>query len=330
MTSPHPPSPGGTDVLAVDIGGTKTTAAVVTAGYRVVATVTEPTPAGDGGPAVLATALRLARRALAQAAAAGPAGVGVGTAGVVDAGGRTVTAATSALPGWAGTRVADAFEEEFGAPATVLGDVQAFLAGEMAAGAARGCRSAVAAMAGTGVGGAVAVGGAVVRGTHGAAGHLGHVGVEAAAGLVCPCGATGHVEAVASGPAMTVRGRALLPGRDLADLSDVAALARGGVPEAREVLTAGGAALGGALAGVVSVLDPDVVVLGGGVLASGPWYPRAVREAVRTRTLPSLAGVRVATSVLGGTAVLVGAAAEARRTAAVPDRTLTPSAGGRS
>ncbi|MFI0899030.1 ROK family protein [Streptomyces sp. NPDC020983] len=330
MTSPHPSSPGedpgGAPVLAVDIGGTKTTAAVVTAGHRVTAAVTEPTPAEDGGPAVLATALRLARQALAEAAAV-PVAVGVGSAGVVDAAGRTVTAATSALPGWAGTPVADAFEGGFGVPATVLGDVQAFLAGELAAGAARGCGSAVAVMAGTGIGGAVAVGGAVVRGAHGAAGHLGHVGVGAAAGLVCPCGAAGHVEAVASGPAMAVRARGLLPDRSIAGLPDVSALARAGVAEARQVLFQGGAALGAAVAGVVSVLDPEVVVLGGGVLASGPWFPQAVADGVRAHTLPSLAGVRVSASSLGGAAVLVGAAAEARRPVT---RHLAPSAGGRS
>lgn len=339
MTPPHPSSPGSSPgsaaVLAVDIGGTKTRAAVVTAGHRVLTSVTEPTPAGDGGPAVLATALRLARRALADASGAGTAtwaaAVGVGTAGVVDPGGRTVTAATAALPGWAGTPVADAFEEEFGVPATVLGDVQAFLAGELAAGAARGCGGAVAVMAGTGIGGAVATGGAVVRGAHGAAGHLGHVGVGAAAGLLCPCGARGHVEAIASGPAMTVRARALLPDAGLEGLPDVAALARAGVPEARRVLTDGGTALGTAVAAVVSVLDPDVVVLGGGVLDSGPWFPQAVAAGVRAHALPSLAGVRVSASELGGAAVLVGAAAEARRLTAGAGsaRPLDRSAGGR-
>ncbi|MFF4650862.1 ROK family protein [Streptomyces sp. NPDC001380] len=319
--APARPVPPPVPVLAVDIGGTTTTAAAVLPGHRIAVRAAAPTPAQDGPDAVLATALRLARAvrdAAADRGAAAPAAAGVGTAGVVGPDGRTVAAATSALPGWAGTAVADRFEEALGVPATVLGDVQAFLAGEAAAGAARGAHLAVAAMAGTGIGGAVAVGGRVLRGASGAAGHLGHVPVPGAEGRPCPCGRDGHVEALASGPAMAAGVRRLRPGLPVPDLRAAARLARDGDPAAAGVLRAGGEALGTALAGVVAVLDPDVVVLGGGVLAAGPWYADALRSALARHTLPLLRAVPVVQSVLDADAVLLGAAAEARAALADP------------
>lgn len=297
--------------LGLDIGGTKVQAGVVGADGRLLARRTSPTPAREGPDAVLATAVALARDVLAEA---GPVhAAGLGTAGVVAPDGRSIAHATDALPGWAGTPVADRLEAALGLRLTVLGDVQAFLAGEAAAGGARGADVAVGVMAGTGIGGAVLVGGAVLRGATGAAGHLGHVPVPEAAGEPCPCGRTGHVEAVASGPAMTARFRRVRPKTPVADLRAVASLAADGDRDAVRVLTDGGRALGTVLGGVVATLDPDVVVIAGGVLGSGPWYLDALRDALSRATLPSLAGVTVRRAALDSDAVLLGAADTARR-----------------
>ncbi|MFD5692192.1 ROK family protein [Streptomyces rubiginosohelvolus] len=299
--------------LGVDIGGTKTAVALFDERDAVLARATAATPAAAGAAAVVAGVLELAARVLAEPAAAGTrlSTIGVGTAGVVAPDGRTIAAATEALPGWAGTPLAALLEDALGAPATLLGDVQAFLAGELAAGAALGARGAVAVMAGTGIGGAIAVEGTVVRGGHGAAGHIGHVPVAAAEGHRCPCGAWGHVEAVASGPAMT----ALLrrePGHAAArDLRAVSAAAADGDAAARTVLRRGGGALGAVLAGVVNTLDPDVVVLSGGVLDAGPWYEDALRAELAARALPLLRGTRVVRAALGADAVLLGAVSRA-------------------
>ncbi|MFF9505193.1 ROK family protein [Streptomyces sp. NPDC014656] len=294
--------------LGVDIGGTKTAVAVLDEGDAVLARASAPTPAADGASAVVAGVLELAGHVLGESASVRGrlTGVGVGTAGVVAPDGRTIASATDALPGWAGTPLAVLLEDALGAPAVLLGDVQAFLAGELAAGAARGARGAVAVMAGTGIGGAVAVDGAVVRGGNGAAGHLGHVPVAAAEGLRCPCGALGHVEAVASGPAM-----AALAGAP--DLRAVAAEASAGSASARDVLRRGGAALGAALAGVVNTLDPDVIVVSGGVLHAGPWYEEALRASLTASVLPLLRTVPVVPAALGAEAVLLGAASLAPR-----------------
>ncbi|MGW3864319.1 ROK family protein [Streptomyces sp. NPDC005047] len=301
--------PGGS-ALGIDIGGTGIKAGVVGPEGQLLARRTVSTPARDGADAVLDTAVRLAREILAET---GPVHMaGLGTAGVVAPDGRSIDHATDALPGWAGTLVADRLEEGLGIPFTVLGDVQAFLAGEAALGAARGAVTALGVMAGTGVGGAVWANGVLLRGHTGAAGHLGHISVPGAEKELCPCGRTGHVEGLAAGPAMTGLFRRAVPAAPVTDLRDVAILAARGHPEAVEVLTQGGRALGTAIGGVVAALDPDVVVLAGGVFDSGPWYEHALRAALSETTLPSLATVRVVRAELGSDAVLIGAAAAGR------------------
>ncbi|MFD4025517.1 ROK family protein [Streptomyces sp. NPDC058576] len=312
-TSPGATTPGPAVRLGIDIGGTKTAAAVFDERDTILARATAATPAAAGAAAVVAGVLDLAARVLAEPAAAGTVltAIGVGTAGVVAPDGRTIAAATEALPGWAGTPLAALLEDTLGAPASLLGDVQAFLAGELTAGAALGARGAVAVMAGTGIGGAIAVEGAVVRGSRGAAGHVGHVPVAAAEGHRCPCGAWGHVEAVASGPAMTALLRREPAHAGVRDLRAVAAAAADGDASARSALRRGGGALGAALAGVVNTLDPDVVVLSGGVLDAGPWYEDALRAELAARALPLLRGTRVVRAALGADAVLLGAVSRA-------------------
>lgn len=303
--------------LGIDIGGTKTAVAVFDEHDAVLARATAATPARNGAAAVVAGVLELAARVLAEPAAVGArlVAIGVGTAGVVSPDGRSIAAATEALPGWAGTPLATLLEDALSAPTSLIGDVQAFLAGELAAGAALGARGAVGVMAGTGIGGAIAVEGVVVRGRHGAAGHIGHLPVAAAEGHRCPCGARGHVEAVASGPAMTALLRREPAHAGVRDLRAVAAAAAGGDEAARAVLRRGGEALGAALAGVVNTVDPDVVVLAGGVLDAGPWYEAALRAELSALALPLLSGTRVVRAALGADAVLLGAVG---RAAAVP------------
>ncbi|MEO3888333.1 ROK family protein [Nonomuraea sp. B5E05] len=325
--------------LGIDIGGTKIAAGLVTPEGTVLRHAYAPTPAAEGPRAVVRTVLRLARElGLDDVTCAG-----VGTAGVVDPAGRKIAGATDAIRDWAGTPLAASLETELDLPVLVRNDVHAFLAGELA-GSPWG--TALGVTVGTGVGGALALDGRVVTGVRGAAGHVGHVPVPEAAGLACSCGAEGHVEAVASGPAMTAayttapppqapdprgaprsdprrdlppdrrRERGIDLRRDLdrdqgRDLRRVVGAARDGDADAVGVLARGGRALGRALAGVVNVWDPDVVILGGGVLAAGELYLAPLRAALAAGVLPVLADVPVVTARLGDDAVLVGAAAAA-------------------
>lgn len=293
-------------VAALDIGGTKTTAALVTASGEVVGRHTAPTPGRSGAAAVLDTAAGLVEKLRADAPDVVRA-LGVGSAGVIDSGSGLVLSATDVLTGWAGTDLRGDLARRLGVPVTVVNDVHAHALGEARHGVAAGYDTVLYVAVGTGVGASFVLGDTVLAGAHSAAGHAGHQPSAYAGTLPCTCGGRGHLEAIAAGPALTAE-YVRRTGRPVADLRAVAALAAGGDETARDVVRLGGTAVGSAVGGLVNVLDPAAVVIGGGVTGLGePWW-RAVRDAVPAETLPGLAGVPVLASTLGPDAPLLGAA----------------------
>ncbi|MER6587185.1 ROK family protein [Micromonospora chalcea] len=293
-------------VAALDIGGTKTTAALVTASGEVVGRHTAPTPGRSGAAAVLDTAAGLVEKLRADAPDVVRA-LGVGSAGVIDSASGLVLSATDVLTGWAGTDLRGDLGRRLGVPVTVVNDVHAHALGEARHGVAAGYDTVLYVAVGTGVGASFVLGDTVLAGAHSAAGHAGHQPSAYAGTLPCTCGGRGHLEAIAAGPALTAE-YVRRTGRPVADLRAVAALAAGGDETARDVVRLGGTAVGSAVGGLVNVLDPAAVVIGGGVTGLGePWW-RALRDAVPAETLPGLAGVPVLASTLGPDAPLLGAA----------------------
>lgn len=290
--------------VGVDIGGTKTVAALVDGSGRVIGRVAEPTPGGDGPDAILATALRLVK---AVADGARPLGVGVGSAGVIDHRSGVVLSATSALRDWAGTPVRERVSRATGLPVHVVNDVHAHALGEAWIGAAAGAGSMLMVAVGTGVGASYVRGGEVLFGAHGVAGHLGHIPSAAAASRPCVCGGVGHLEAVAAGPALAASYSELV-GRPVNTLQEVVRDAVAGSEAARVVVTDGARALGAAVGGAVNLLDPEVVVIGGGVVGAGELWWRPMERALRDELLPATVDVQVCRSRLGADAALVGAA----------------------
>ncbi|MFC9330058.1 ROK family protein [Kitasatospora sp. NPDC057015] len=300
-----PPRGGaaGPTVAGLDIGGTKISAGLVGADGWLGRVVTVPTPAAQG-PAAVIEAAAAAVRALDGR----PVAVGVGSAGVIDPAGGYVLSATDALPGWAGTDLRGALRGLLGVPVAVDNDVHAHALGESWTGAAAGRRSVLLVAVGTGVGGSLVLDGRIHHGAHAAAGHVGHVPSAAAAGLDCTCGGTGHLEVVASGPALLAEylRRGGVPGTRRLD--EVATAAEAGDEPARAVLAAGATALGRAVGGLANVLDPDVVLIGGGVSRCGESWWGPLRAAVEAELLPPLRGLAVRPGALGQSAAVVGAA----------------------
>lgn len=293
-------------VAALDIGGTKTTAALVTASGEVVGRHSAPTPGRSGAAAVLDTAAGLVEKLRADAPGVVRA-LGVGSAGVIDSGSGLVLSATDVLTGWTGTDLRGDLGRRLGVPVTVVNDVHAHALGEARHGVAAGYDTVLYVAVGTGVGASFVLGDTVLAGAHSAAGHAGHQPSAYAGTLPCTCGGRGHLEAIAAGPALTAE-YVRRTGRPVADLRAVAALAADGDETARDVVRLGGTAVGSAVGGLVNVLDPAAVVIGGGVTGLGePWW-RALRDAVPAETLPALAGVPVLASTLGPDAPLLGAA----------------------
>lgn len=286
-------------MVGIDIGGTKTAAALVDRGGQVLERREVPTPARSGPGAVLDAAARLATDLLG--AADGP--VGVGTAGTVDPATGGIRYATDSLPGWTGTPVADALAARLGRPVRVTNDVSAAALGECWAGAGRDRAQVLLVAVGTGLGGAVVRNGRVEAGARGAAGEVGHLPAPGAERLRCGCGRYGHLEAIASGSglaaAYSIETGTRVTGRTVADR----AAAGDGV--AQGVVERAGSVLGAALAGLVALLDPEAVLVAGG--AAGALLPAA--SAAYSAELPAgWADVPLLPATLGADAVVVGAA----------------------
>ena len=295
-------------VASLDIGGTKIAAGLVDRAGTVLARVRTDTPAAGGADAVLRAASDLVA-ALVEDERRRVVALGVGSAGVIDPVSGIVTSATDALPGWAGTDLRGRLTAASGLPVTVRNDVHVHALGEAVHGAGAGHESVLFVAVGTGIGGGLVVRvlpGGVLLGSHAAAGHVGHLPSPPAAGLACSCGGTGHLEAVASGPALVeVLRRA---GHEVADLREVARRAAAGDRAAVEVIELGGRAVGAAVGGLVNVLDPSVVVVGGGVTNLGERWWTSLRTAAAVEVLPALRGTPVLSSSLGDDAALLGAA----------------------
>ncbi|KOU61122.1 sugar kinase [Streptomyces sp. MMG1533] len=293
-------------IAGVDIGGTTTQVALCGEDLNVVDRLEVPTPAEEGGAAMVGAALDGVRLLLGRTPGR-LLGVGVGAAGVVDARAGRILVASDSFRGWAGFGVTAAVEEALGVPAFLDNDVNAFLRGEAAAGAVAGEPHVLAMTLGTGVGGALWLDGALYDGPHGAAGEIGHV--PGFGDLPCTCGGRGHLETLASGRSIAAR-YGELTGRPVTARA-VAEAAVQGDPDALAVYEGAGAAVARAILVTAGLLDVTTFVIGGGV--TGAW---ALVEPVIGRTLaaePPVGGhpVRVLPALLGGDAVAIGAAARA-------------------
>ncbi|GAA4415588.1 ROK family protein [Georgenia halophila] len=308
------PGDGQVRVVGVDLGGTKIAGALVGSDGRGGDVLTVPTPADSGPAALLDAVARLVSRLAATVEGPGSVrGVGIGTAGVVDVGAGMILSATDVLPGWTGTAVVDGLRSRLagsldpGVRIHVQNDVDAHAAGEAWLGAAAGLDDVLLVAVGTGVGGAVVRNGVVLRGAHHVAGEIGHLPVPGAEGLRCSCGRTGHLEALASGLSLHRRYVAL-GGSGTGNAHEVFSRAASGDALAVRAVQESGTAVGRALAGAVTLLDPDAVVVSGGVAGSGEMWWQAMESTLRAELIDPLAGIPVLRPLLGARSAVVGAA----------------------
>lgn len=287
-------------ILVADIGGTKIAATRFdNAGARCVDIYQNPTPAQQGAIGVVDATVALLTSLQRREDVA----VAISTAGVVDTVSGTVISATSSIPGWGGTRLAALISERLGLPTWVLGDGNAFGVGlslEFEA------TNLVVLVAGTGIGGSVILAGDPVLGTHHAGGHLGHVVSPEAAGMPCPCGRTGHLEAVASGYGILAWYHA--HGGDAAVTTTRELIGRPADKAAHAALVTGGRALGAAAGGLVNAIDPELVVVAGSIARAGDPWESAVRAAYQDTLIPSVSATRLEVSAAGAETALRGAA----------------------
>lgn len=294
-------------ILGVDLGGTKTAAAIVEPDGSVRYLAQIATPGADGAEAVLDAVAGLVRH-VATTSGGEPVAVGVASAGTIDPASGVVLAATDAIASWAGTAVASGLSARLGVPVAVENDVAAHARGEALYGAARGQSCALVIAVGTGVGGAVLLDGEPLRGARGAAGAIGHLPTPGAEGMRCGCGGTGHLEAIASGPALYRLYLALGGDHSVIGSRAVVERAMRGEALAASAVRMSARALGVAVAGLVAVVDPGIVVIGGGLAEAGELWWQELESAARAGLVAPARDIRIVPAALGATAAIVGAA----------------------
>lgn len=294
-------------VLALDVGGTKLAAGVVTSDGHVLSEQRAPTgvPAAGDSEALFGRVERLCRDALADASVAVD-GIGVGCGGPM----RFPEGVVSPLhiPAWRDFPLRERLTAAFGHPCVVDNDAKAMALGEWWLGAGRGKRHLLGIVVSTGVGGGIVVDGRLLHGAHGHAGHIGHVNV-AAEGPRCACGAEGCVSAFASGSGLAQRWRDVTGAEKSA--AEIAGLAREGDEVAAALYRDAGEALGRAIASVQALCDLELVVIGGSV-AMGAWdlLVPPLEAALRAHTrFEFMREINVTQAALGERAGLLGAAA---------------------
>jgi glucokinase len=295
-------------ILAIDIGGTKIACGLVDPrSGRVSGALTTPTPARDGAQAVLDATIALARRLPSANVDA----IGVGATGQVDAAHGRIGYAGPTMPGWAGADIRGALGDALGLPVFVDNDVNALALGEARFGAAREVRSALFVAVGTGVGGAILIDGELWHGHSNTAGEIGSLLVDVEAARASDAPLAGCVESYASGPSMAARYHALMPSSEPLDLRGIHARAQSGDLSARSVISDGARVLGFALRGALNLLDPQALVVGGGVASLGALWWDPLLHVLRSNPQPGVAKIQVLPATLGPDAPLAGAAAVA-------------------
>ena len=306
-------------MLGLDIGGTKLAVGVVTEDGRTHGVLVEPTRRDEGPDVVIERLFALGERSIEASGLGSVSAVGVACGGPLDATSGVLIAPLH-LPGWIDIPITDLAAARFGVPAFLENDATAAAFGEFQYGAGRGVNSMVYLTVSTGIGGGAILNGQLHRGAAGNGGEFGHVLVRSG-GRECLCGRRGCLEVYASGSSIAARAREAVAERGadsaLAGLPDiraehVVAAADSGDPLARELWDETTDLLASAITDLVNVLEPELVVLGGGVTRSGSALLDPVREAVRRDAMaPAAAAARIELAGLADEVGVVGAAAVA-------------------
>ena len=308
-------------VIGVDLGGTKLLAGAVDRELNVHHRAARPARALDHRAVIdrVVCAVGEVRDAI-EGASGSVEAVGIGIPCLIDQR-RGIAVMSTHLP-LAGVPFRDLAAEQIGLPVFVDNDANAAMLAEWRFGAARGARDAVMLTIGTGIGGALVLGGALQRGSQGAGAELGHMVVQAD-GPRCNgnCPNRGCLEALVSGGALAREARRIAAERPRSALGEALAggraisgplvteLAHDGDTAAIDAVAAIGRWLGVGIANLVNMLNPEVVVIGGGVIAAGELLLEPAREVVMQRALsPSREHARIVPARFGAESGMLGAA----------------------
>jgi glucokinase len=300
-------------VFAVDLGGTHLRAALVDDTGNILQTLKQDTPKADSADAIVDALVSAAKEWGSDAQSVIAASIMV--PGAVDSEQAVVVQAPN-LPSLVNYELKGKLQQRLGWPVLLENDANAAAMGEMWLGAARGCRDVVSVTLGTGVGGGVILAGKLWRGAHGSAGEIGHTTVDPFSGIKCKCGNTGCLELFASATAIVRMTRenlasypqSVLHGHELTAVK-VYEAGTAGDELALAVFKRLGMYLGVALANLVSLIDPEVIVIAGGVVNGWDLFADEMYRQVGERAFRGTAQqVKIARAECGDNAGLMGAA----------------------
>jgi len=226
------------------------------------------------------------------------------------------------MPGWDRFPIRDTLEKLWGVPVSLNNDAELGALGEWAAGAGRGEANLAYIKVGTGIGAGLLLDGHIYRGVTGSAGEIGHLTIDEN-GPICTCGNHGCLEAIAGGRAIALQAQEVVRKGKRTQMADVkpveslsarevaAAASRGDLP-AQQILAKAGTHIGIAIAGLINLFNPSMIVVGGGVARTGDLLLEPMRQAVQTRSMPASARVvRITTAMLGKRSSGMGAVIQA-------------------
>jgi len=311
-------------VLAVDLGGTKVAAALVSEKYGISVRVNVPTLAAEGPPAVIKRLLETIQALLRQQelAPADLAAICVGTAGAVDMAHGLITLSPN-LPGWHDIALGEIVSRQFGVKTHIINDAKAAALGEHRRGAGQGVDNLIVLTVGTGIGGGIIIGGRLYTGVSGSAGEIGHMTIDIN-GPKCACGNVGCWETLASGTALAREAQQRITQGAPSLLTEMArggnitgelveAAARRGDPLAQQAVARIAESFGVGLVNLVNIFNPGIIVVGGGMARMGELLFAPARRLVAARAFRQASGaVRIVPAALGQDAALLGAAVFAR------------------
>lgn len=323
---------GGADkkwVLGVDLGGTNIVVGALPidgGSGEVLAARSVPTEAVRGAKFVVDRIVAMVQEAMQTVLAqhggteADFAGVGIGSPGPLD----RVTGTVINTPnlGWRNFPLRDLVANGAGLPATLDNDANCATYGEWWLGAGRNVDTLVGLTLGTGIGGGIVLDGEIFHGVSDAAGEIGHMSIDST-GRKCKCGNYGCLEAYASGPAIALRAieglesgiESLLPALVDGRLDEITAATVYeavvlGDPFANEVMRETAKFLGAGVANIINILNPEMIVISGGVTRAGDHLFVPLRAEVRRRSFKvSQEACQIVPATLSGLAGVIGAAA---------------------
>lgn len=310
--------------IGFDLGGTTMTAALVDDQGHIQKQVTANTPAQSSASEGMAVIEGLVAQ-LVDTLDSPLAGIGMGVAGLVNPESGLVYTSPN-LPAWKDVPLGNTLHTRFGVPVHLDNDVRTMALGEQHFGAGKGCQHMVCLTVGTGVGSALILNGDIYRGSAFTAGEFGHLTVIPQGGRVCGCGNFGCLETVAGTSAILSLAHALLQRKLCPVLQQkvnegealtpklIAECASQGDRGCQEVWAEIGHWIGIALAGITNLLNPERIVIGGGIAQAGELLFQPIRDVIQLRAFERPASqVTICGADLGPQAGVIGASVLARK-----------------